>query len=289
MSSVSGDIKVAAVQMDPQLGLLEKNREKALGMIDTAIQNGARLIVLPECAITGYMFTSKEEAQPALETVPGPTTEQMTEKASRAGVYIVYGMLEKEDDKIFNTAVLIGPKGVVGKYQKIQPPHMGIDEYVQPGNVVPEVFETEVGTLGIMICMDTAFPEHARVLALKGAEILIVPTNTPAGTEAIARAAQSTRAMENHCFEIYSNRCGTELGDRGTFMGLSMIFGVWGELLAEASITTPEGDKIAREEIIYGVVDPAVTRDKCMQGPGWWCDLWLARRPELYTPIVEPK
>jgi len=284
-----GQVKVAAAQMDPKLGKLDANLDKVLSMIDMAAADGARLVVFPECALTGYMFTSAEEADSVVETIPGPSSDRITAAARKHSIYVVYGTLEKSEGKLFNVAVLAGPEGIIGTYRKIQPPHMGIDHFCEMGVDAPRVFRTPIGNIGIMICMDTAFPEHARSLALAGADILIVPTNTPAGADYVVRVVQPTRAFENHCFMVYGNRCGTEDGDRGTFMGMSMVIDVWGEIIAEASKTAVDGSTQAKEELVYAVIEPEQARNKRVEGPGWWCDLWEARRPELYGVICQPK
>ena len=284
-----GQVKVAAAQMDPKLGKLDENLDKILSMIDEAAGNKVKLVVFPECALTGYVFTSAEEAEEVLETIPGPSSDRVAAAAKKNNIYVVYGTLEKNGNKIHNTAVLVGPEGIIGTYRKIQPPHMGIDHFCEQGADVPRIFKTAIGNIGMMICMDTAFPEHARSLALAGADIFAVPTNTPAGTEYIVKAVQPTRAFENHCFNIYSNRCGTEEGNRGTFMGMSMIIDVWGEILTEASITTLDGSTQAKEELIFSVIEPEQALDKRVGGTGWWCDMWEARRPELYSALSRPK
>ena len=289
MSMTIGQVKVAAAQMDPKLGKLDENISNILSIIDEAVANNVKLVVFPECALTGYMFTSLEEAKDTFETIPGPSSERIATVTKKNSIYIVYGTLEKNGNKIHNTAVLVGPEGIIGVYRKIQPPHMGIDHFCEPGADVPRVFKTAIGNIGMMICMDTAFPEHARSLALAGADIFAVPTNTPAGTDYAVKTVQPTRAFENHCFNIYSNRCGTEKGNRSTFMGMSMIIGVWGEILAEASRTALDGSTQAKEELIYAVIEPEQARNKRLEGPGWWCDLWEARRPELYSVLCQPK
>jgi predicted amidohydrolase len=284
-----GQVKVAAAQMDPKLGKLDANLDKVVSMIDRAAANDVKLVVFPECALTGYMFTSAEEADMVVETIPGPSSDRIVAIAKKNHIYVVYGTLEKSMSKIHNVAVLVGPEGIIGRYRKIQPPHMGSDHFCEMGADAPRVFKTPIGNLGIMICMDTVFPEHARALALAGVDVLIVPTNTPAGTDRAAKVVQPTRALENHCFMIYSNRFGTEAGDRGTFMGMSMIIDVWGEIIAEASMTAVDGTMLAEEELVYAVIEPEQARNKRIEGPGWWCDLWEARRPELYGEICQPK
>lgn len=287
MSNSIGQVKVAVAQMDPKLGKVNENLNKILSMISEAARNGARLIIFPECALTGYMFNSLEEAKGIPETIPGPSSERIAALTKKENVYVVYGTLEQSGSKIYNAAALIGPEGLIGKVRKLQPPHMGIDNFCEPGNEVPRVYKTPIGNIGIFICMDAVFPEHARVLALAGADIFAVPTNTPAGTDYVASVFQATRALENHCFDLYANRCGVEKGS--AFMGMSMLIGVWGEVIVKANKAAMDGSTLATEEIIYAVIEPEQARNKRMEGNGWWCDLWEARRPELYGSICREK
>lgn len=287
MSKPIGQVKVAAVQMDAQLGKPRENMKKILAMIGTAASKGAKLIVFPECALEGYMFDNPNDAQRVVQRVPGPNVERIADRAMQLDVHVIVGTLEKSGQKIYNTAFLVGPEGYIGKYRKIHLPHMGVDNYCTPGDKPPAVFDTPIGRIGIGICMDTVFPEVFRALAVQGADILALPTNTPVGTDAAAKSLHSTRAFENHCYVIYANRCGLEKG--GGFMGLSMVFGVWGEILSQGSCGLADGSCSAAEEIVYATIEPEQSRNKRMEGPGWWIDLWDVRKPKLYAPICAVK
>ena len=111
-------MRVAVAQIEPRLGEVGRNLEVCLARIDQAASDGAELLVLPECAIPGYMFDSAEEALPFAEAIPGPATEVLERECRRLGMHVVCGMLERDGDALRNAAVLIGPSGLIGTYRK---------------------------------------------------------------------------------------------------------------------------------------------------------------------------
>ena len=189
--------KVAAVQMYPKLKKKEQNLEKMLKLAREATTNGAQLVVFPECALTGYIFMSREEALPFAEKIPGPVTERVADFCREHVVYIILGLLETEGDKLYNAAVLLGPDGLVGKYRKTHIPFAFVDRFVEPGDIPFEVYRIPIGNIGILICHDIVFPESARILMLKGAEIIAVVTNWPRQQDIVSRHIVNARAMEN--------------------------------------------------------------------------------------------
>jgi predicted amidohydrolase len=274
-------VKIAAVQMDPKLAKVAENLAKIAYQTRTAAAAGADLIVFPECALTGYVFSSLDEARPYMETVPGPSTNALARLAAELGVHIVYGLLEKDGARCFNAAVLIGPRGLTGKYRKNHLPFLGIDRFVDKGDLGFRVFPTPLGNIGLHICYDAGFPESGRVMALMGADILVLPTNFPARGQAegpMVRYVVNTRAMENKVHFVECDRCGLE---RDTvFEGHSKIINSFGNTLVQAS-----GDK---EEIIYAEVRPAEARQKhIVIKPGEFeVDYIGDRRPDLYGEIT---
>ena len=227
-------LTVAGVPMDPILGDKGRNLGRCLQLIqDTARATKARLIVFPECALTGYMFSSLEEAceyevfetvcAPRCEPVSGTSTKKIIEVCQDLNVYVAIGLLEKDDDKYFNTAVLLGPeeKGLIGKHRKLHRPFLGIDRFLSDGNLPPTVFRTKVGRIGMGICYDMMFPEYSRVLALKKADVLIFPSNWPEAGRVYTDYIVPARAIENHVFCVAVNRVGEERGT--TFIGGSLI------------------------------------------------------------------
>ncbi len=274
-------IKIAAVQMDPLLMSKRENLDKILLSTKSAASRGANLIVFPECALTGYVFNSREEAIPYMETIPGPSTDELVKCCRETGAYAVVGLLEIDGNRCYNAAILEGPEGMVGKYRKVHLPFLGIDRFLDRGDQPFQVYRTPVGNIGILICYDCTFPESARVMTLMGADILALPTNWPKGREKAPGLIVPTRAFENKVYVVAADRVGSE---RGTdFIGLSKIIDTAGDTLAAAG-----GDK---EEVIYADVSLASARQKrtiLKAGVFEW-DFISDRRPELYGEITKSK
>jgi 5-aminopentanamidase len=274
-------IKIAGVQMDLEITRNRENLDKMVRLLREAAGRGARLVVFPECALSGFVFASRAEARPYMETLPGPATDEVAALCRELGVYTVFGLLEKDGEGCFNSAALIGPAGLIGKYRKSHLPCMGIDRFLDRGQGPYQVFPTPLGNIGLFICYDANFPEISRALALQGADILVLPTNWPDGRAKVPNHILVARAYENKVHLIAVNRAGRE---RGTaFLGKSKILNIYGDTLAEA------GE--AREEIIYADIDPAEARRKhTVITPGEFeVDFFRDRRPELYGKLVEPQ
>ena len=273
-------IKIAAVQMEPKLMKTGENLKSILGAVREAAANQANLVVFPECSLTGYIFYSREEALPLAETIPGPSTEELTSLCRELGVYAIFGLLEKAGDKLFNAAALVGPGGFIASYRKNHLPFLGVDRFVDAGNRPFAVHKTPIGNIGLFICYDIVFPESSRVMTLLGADIIALPTNFPeVRRETLTTYVVSARAIENRVHVVSADRVGSERGY--SFAGLSKIVDATGKTLALAS---PD-----REEIIYGEVSLEVARGKRVAIiPGEYeVDYLKDRRPELYGLISE--
>ncbi len=270
---------LAGVQMDPTLMDKEANLAGMIDAVEQAAAKQARLVVFPECALTGYCFDSLEEALPYAESIPGPSTRLLAGLCRRTQAYLVLGMLEKEGDRCFNAAALIGPEGVVGKYRKVHLPYLGVDRFVAPGDLGFGVHQTPVGRIGLNICYDGSFPESARTMALQGADMILLPTNWPTGAEEFAEILVNARGLENHVFSVAVNRVGRERGFR--FIGRSRIADPSGRTLAVAG---PD-----EETIIFAEIDPSTARDKHItRVPGKHeINRFKDRRPQYYGRIVE--
>lgn len=118
-------VKIAAVQMEPVLMANRKNLDKILFNTKLAAGEGANLIVFPECALSGYVFASREEAIPFMETIPGPSTDELTKCCLETGAYVIAGLLEIDGNRCFNAAIMVGPEGFIGKYRKVPSPFSG--------------------------------------------------------------------------------------------------------------------------------------------------------------------
>jgi predicted amidohydrolase len=274
-------VKIAVVQMQPEFGQLAENQARVIQDIREAVQNQARLIVFPECVLSGYMFASRDEALAFAQPVPGLAIEAVTAQCRESGVYAIFGLLEKDRDKLFNSSILVGPEGIIGKYRKCHLPYLGVDRFVNAGDTPLPVFPTGIGNIGMLICYDIVFPESVRVMALKGADILALPANFPQGRgEKVINHVATARALENRVHVIVANRVGRER--EASFAGLSKIADVTGETLALANQD--------QAEIIYAELDIEAARQKHLTiVPGQYeLDYWKDRRPELYGVITQP-
>lgn len=271
-------IIVAGVQMDVALGNPEANHAKIEARLAEAAGMGAALAVFPECALAGYCFESLDEARPFAETVPGPSTSRWSETCRKLNLHAVVGMLETDGERLFNACVLVGPKGLVGAYRKIHLPMLGVDRFTTPGDRPFEVWSIGAARVGMHICYDGAFPEAPRALALLGADLIVLPTNWPPGTECTAGHVPNTRALENNVYYMAVNRVGVERGF--TFIGCSKICDTDGGVLAEA----PH----ASEAILHAEIDVDRARNKrLVRVPGKHeIHRFADRRPDMYGPIV---
>ena len=272
-------MKAAAVQMDVRILAKEHNLNQVLSRLERAASAGAKLAVFPECALSGYCFVSREEAAPVAEEVPGPSTEKILAAARALDCTVVVGLLERAGDQIFNAAAVVTPQGILGTYRKLHLPCLGIDWHAALGDKPFPVFSTPHARIGINICYDCSFPESGRVLKLKGAQILAIPTNWPLGSDSWQHTPP-VRAAENHMYVIACDRVGEERGFR--FAGHSQIVDCNGTKLAEAGET--------EETILYSEIDPAAADcNRVIRQPGKWeFDRIASRRPEMYAPLTDP-
>jgi len=272
-------IKIAGMQMEPVILDKERNLTHSLELMETAAQEGAQLIVFPEAALSGYVFSSLEEALPITETVPGPSTEKIMDSCRRLNLHVAIGLLEKDKGRYYNTAALIGPSGLIGKYRKLHLPYIGIDRFLNHGDMPLEVYHTDIGRIGLGICYDLDFPEHSRVLTLLGAEVIVTITNWPEGIEFVPEHVVLTRTRENRVHHIAINRVGEERGVR--FFGRSRIYDCTGVLLAEG--------KPYDEDILHAEIIPVLAQEKHQVIiPGELeIDILKDRRPKFYRKLVE--
>ncbi len=271
-------MKVAAVQMDVKILDKERNLAKLLENLRGAASAGAKLVVFPECVLSGYCFTSAEEALPASEMVPGPSTEKIAAAARSLGCTVLVGLLERAGDRLYNAAAVITPQGILDTYRKVHLLCLGIDRFDTPGDKPFPVFETPHGRIGTVICFDMSFPEGPRVLKLKGAQLLAVPTNWPLASDSTQCMAR-VRAIENHFHVVAADRVGEERGFR--FAGHSQIVDFSGRTLAEAGES--------EETILYADLDlEAADNNRIVRVPGEYeLDRLAARRPEMYGALTE--
>jgi predicted amidohydrolase len=220
-------IKIACIQMQPVIGRVEANVVHSIELINRAAELGAKLVVLPELSNTGYVFKSREEAFAVAEPVQGGrTVKAWSEVAAKHRLHLVAGICERDGDRLFNSAVLIGPAGHIGTFRKV---HLWNEEnlYFEPGDLGFPVFHTAIGRIGMAICYDGWFPESYRLAALQGADIVCVPTNwvpipgQAEGREAMANILAMAAAHSNSIYIACADRVGTERGQ--PFEGQSLI------------------------------------------------------------------
>lgn len=266
-------MKVGVYQNHPEFGKKEKNTDQAIEVISRVDTD---LMVLPELFNTGYQFISREEVMDLAEEIPdGETCSRLSAFARSRNTYIVFGLAEKDGKNLFNSAVMIGPEGFIGRYRKS---HLFFEEkeWFVPGDTGYRIFDIGMAKIGIMICFDWQFPEAARVLALLGADIICHPSNL---VLPFCQDAMITRSLENGVYTITSNRVGTE--KRGgkaplVFTGRSQIVGTGGEVLAR--MKENETGTEVRE------IDPLKARDKTVTR---FNDRIIDRKPEHYVRLIK--
>jgi predicted amidohydrolase len=260
-------MRIGFFQFSPRFGRPEHNLN-ALAAAITGTR--ADLIVAPELALSGYLFTRKGEVEQMAQEVPGPATERLTEAAAEADCHLVVGLAERSADRLFNSAALIGPQGVVGVYRKV---HLFHEEklYFEPGDRGFPLFDIQGVKVGLLVCFDHFFPEAARTLALQGAQVICHPSNLV--LPEYGQLTTRVRSIENRVFWILANRYGTEEreGRALTYSGCSQITAENGEILARAQA---EGDSLTVVE-----VDPQRAKNKGVTDRN---DLFADRRTELY-------
>ncbi|OWK34471.1 carbon-nitrogen hydrolase family protein [Fimbriiglobus ruber] len=271
---------VAGVQMDCRLARPVENLGAIRAKLAEAARAGARLVVFPECAVTGYAFTTRAEAASVAETIPGPSTDAIAGECARHGVWAIFGLLEAAGSKLFNACAIVGPTGQLAVYRKLHLPCLGADRFTDPGDRPFAVHDLGGLRVGVHICFDGSYPESARVLSLLGADLIVQPTNWADQAIKNATLVARVRAFENHVYHMAVNRVGVEGGYH--FVGHSSIVNCVGDFL-----TLADHDE---EAIVLADIDP----DKARQKRAVYCageyeiDRVNWRRPEMYGPLVEP-
>lgn len=256
MSEPTSPVRVAVVQFDPQVGIenCDANLCRSLELALEAVTGGANLIVLPELSSTGYYFSSRQDAFEHAQLVPGgPSAQLWIDFASRHNVYLVAGLAERDGMQLFNTAMLVGPDGFVGKYRKA---HLWNLEklWFTPGDLGFPVFDTPIGRIGMLICWDIWFPEAPRILSQQGADII---------------------CSVNNVFIAAASRIGEERGAR--YLGCSLIAGTNGWPIGAVASAD-------QQEILFVDIDLTSSRS----APIWnnLNDLHRDRRADLYDQML---
>jgi predicted amidohydrolase len=261
-------VRVGYLQFNPEFGAVARNLDLVTSRLE---QVEADLMVLPELFASGYQFVSKDEVRELAEPVPGgPTTQRLCELADRRGMTIVAGLPERAGSHCYNSAVVVGPSGVLGCYRKT---HLFFEEtlFFAPGDSGFQVWPVGNARVGVMICFDWFYPEAARALALQGADIIAHPSNLvlPHCPESMV-----TRCLENRVFSITANRIGSEARggkERLSFIGSSEVVDPRGRILHRAPREI--------EDLAIIEIDPAEARIKSLNP---YNDLLRDRRPAFY-------
>ena len=233
-------ISLLLAQTGPRLGNKERNLKQIAEQAAKARKKNVDLLIFPELHLTGY--TMRDEVSHLAESIPGPSTRKVERAAKEHTVHIIFGMPEESEVKgvIHNTAVFVGPKGLIGKYRKIHlPTHSVFEErrYYRPGQEAP-VFKTDIGTIGLNICYDLYFPELTRLQALQGAQLVICISASPGLRRRFFEGFCLSRAMENAIYLAYVNRVGIEEGLQ--FWGGSRVIAPNGSVLAQCKYDVEE-------------------------------------------------
>lgn len=262
-------VTVAVCQLAAAHGEPEKNLANMEKWIKKAAQKGANFIIFPEGILTGIW--GDLDYPKLAQSIPGPATDRISKYAKKYDAYIVFGLIEKNPEnanKPYNSAALCHPNGKVDKYRKVQPWHVAA---FTAGKDLP-VFETKYGLVGMQICYDLySFPEAARILALKGARLLIFPTSFPDvhGWEGsnVTRSTFLARVVENQYFIAISDQVGKEAGV--TLLGKSMIVGPYPPALCHIYAGPASG---TYEELVIATLDLGLVKKARHDFP------WIADR-----------
>lgn len=232
---------IACINFSPRWGDKAANLSKMKAFSEQAAAQGNNIIAFPELALSGYECDRAETGGPEkeacrmhaelAETVPGPSTDEIVALARKLDVYIIFGMPERDSTHpgtLYIASVVAGPEGLLGTYRKLHLaplPRFTETLCFTPGNEIP-VFETRYGILGVLICFDFYFyPEIARIMTLKGADLLVNTSASVTGPGKPFFIVQQTgcRATENCVYAASANLVGKELSN--TYYGHSVIAG----------------------------------------------------------------
>ncbi|MCW5935745.1 MAG: carbon-nitrogen hydrolase family protein [Fimbriimonadaceae bacterium] len=281
-------MRLACVQCDLEFDSPAKNAafcaEKVRAL---AADESCDFFVFPEAFLTGYCVASADEAlQIALpfETDAGgdlcsghDSLATLIAAARETKTYLVCGFIGLESERLYNCALFARPDGTAGIYRKTHLPVLGADRFMTAGRELP-VFETPFGRVGTLICFDQRLPEPTRALALRGADLVVLPTNWPVGAEVAATHISIARAAENRIFFASCNRVGQEKGF--TFIGQSGVYGLDGTTLAKAGREA--------EDLIVDLDLSLARQKRRIVVPGEYeTDAFGARQPELYGILGE--
>jgi len=267
-------LKIGYYQFRPRFGRVSANLKKVVAALRHA---EADLLVLPELPFTGYFHRDREEALTLAEDPKtSATVAALIDLCRERNFYLVTGFSERQRDKVFNSALLLGPEGHLHTYRKL---HLFNQEknWFDPGDMPLSVQEIRGAKIGMMICFDWVFPEVMRTLAVLGAHVICHPSNLVLN---YCQQTMLSRCLENSVFAVTANRFGADQRPHGDvrFTGKSQIVAPKGGLLLRAYSQ--------REQLDIMEIEPQLSDDKHITPLN---DMFADRRPEFYTPLCSSK
>jgi predicted amidohydrolase len=253
-------VEVVVLQMSARAGDLTANLDRFAELV-RAHAGGADLVVAPELVTSGYdLDVLARHGRELAEPLDGPTAARVSELAVQMGATLVLGMLERDGDVLYDTAVAVSPDGRVLPYRKSHLYPTELEVFAAGTELV--VAATPAGRLGMMICFEHAFPEVATALALRGAEILVIPSAVPVGYEHLLTLRTRARAQDNQVFAVGCNLTGDG------FCGRSLVADPRGDVIAEAGVK----ETVFRATLDLAAIDREREREPSLR----------FRRPDLY-------
>ncbi|MFY3768859.1 Glutamine-dependent NAD(+) synthetase [Providencia manganoxydans] len=286
--------KVAAVDFVPAWGDLDGNIRRLAEAAEKVAEQGVDYAVFPETAVSGYLFSDSAELAPYLDTIPGKTTAAILPILARTGMYMSVGIAERDTDTglAYNSAVLMGPEGIIGKYRKI-----GLNSQDQkvfaPGNTGVKTFNTPIGRIALLICYDDTYWQYVRLAALEGAQIIgwhsvsdrMMPNATPAemlGDHSTVAHVQHMSAF-NGAWVVCATRSGIETNPithgQLYYNGGSSVWAPSGHKVAQSPVLSP----LELEPGLNGIFSATISLDEADKQRE---ALLAKRRPELYFPTL---
>lgn len=293
-SEIKKSSKVAAVDFIPAWGDLTGNIRRLVEATEKVAEQGVNYAVFPETAVSGYLFSDSTELAPYLDTIPGKTTAAILPILARTGMYMSVGIAERDSESglAYNSAVLMGPEGIIGKYRKI-----GLNSQDQkvfaPGNTGVNTFETPIGRIALLICYDDTYWQYVRLAALEGAQIIgwhsvsdrMMPNATPAemlGDHSTVAHVQHMSAL-NGIWVVCATRSGIETNPitKGQlyYNGGSSVWAPLGHKVAQSPVLSP----LVLEPGLNGIYSATIDLDEADKQRN---ALLAKRRPDLYFPTL---
>jgi predicted amidohydrolase len=286
--------RVAAISVDNRPGDLAGNLSRIEAWCARAGDQGVQLALFPELSLCGFvpnhplgdhaawLRQSLAEVRRMAQSLDGGLVQDLIGVAARRAMLVSAGMFEDAGNLLYNTQLLVGPDGLVGKWRKMHVPMFEMPFY--NGGDAPQVVETPIGRVGANICFDTFLPESTRLLAVQNAELVLFPfaadppPRTPRGWAAWAQPALQSRCAENGVFGVAANYVGhlRAAGVEQDFPGGGLIIGPRGDVLAEWP------DDLSRP----GMIIADLSRDALSAARAEPEYLFRFRRPELYGPLA---